>query len=99
MNIKCGVYDLQLLLKSRGESEYAITETFKGKSDTYIVNDLRLELVNDIVLFSDCDEVILNNGRAIMGMPVNMIKDIKINDGVVVVLFTNSDDKIKINLV
>ena len=99
MNIKCGVYDLQLLLKSRGESEYAVTETFKGKSDTYVVKDLRLELVNNIVLFSDHDNFILNNGRAIMGIPVSMIKSINTTNNINEILFNNSDDKIKINLV
>jgi len=102
MNMMCEVYDLMLKLTSNNRfnlnAEYKISEYFKMEN-IYTVHNLKLNIEKNILIFLDCDELILFNRRAIAGIGIDAIKEINTCKNIVEITFLDNNNKIIIEFI
>lgn len=78
-------------------SEYKVTESsVRHGEHTYTVHNLVVEYENGGVYFGDDEEVIRDNGYALMGIVVDSVIHIIIEDKLIEIIFENNIIKIEL---
>lgn len=67
--------------------------------NTYQVNNLEFEIYEDLLLCEDIDEIITSNRYHLKAIPINSIFDILFNKDEIIIMFGDSNWKIRLKVI